>query len=175
MSNQIQTQASKVWQTVTSPETAAVYQNAGTLTWTILKETGYLLWLVICLVLVLGDWIWKTGYRTGYQFRGWINDLEKPRPDQIAESGTGFLSETSKNLLTASKTGLTKAIATAKDQLGIEDTDPPLEFSQPAVTPPAPPTPEPVKPATPPPAPSSAAATPASPSTTSTPPGTSEE
>lgn len=113
MSNQVQTQASKLWQTVAAPETAETYQKAATLTWSILKETGYLLWLVVCLVLVFGEWIWKVGYQTGYRFRGWINDFEKPTTDRL-------LSETGNKLLEAGKSSVAIALATAKDQLGIE-------------------------------------------------------
>lgn len=134
MSKQIQTQASKVWQTVTDPATGETYKKTIDLTWTIVRETGYLVWLVICLVLVLGDWIWKTGYRTGWATREWINNLEKPSADRL-------LSETGKNLLEVSKSGAALAISTAKEQLGIEDTDEPLPVSKPK--------PEPVKVAAP--------------------------
>jgi hypothetical protein len=138
MSNQIQTQASKVWQTVTDPSTAATYQQTLTVTWSILKETGYLLWLVVCLVLVFGEWIWKTGYRTGWNFRGWINSFEQPSADQV-------LSETGKSILEVGKTTAAAAIAAAKDQLGIEDKpEPPLVTSSPR-----PPKPDPVPQPTP--------------------------
>ena len=113
MSNQIQTQATKVWQSIAAPETAATYQKTGAVTWAILKETGYLLWLVICLVLVAGEWIWKTGYRSGYDFREWLNNFERPSPDRL-------LSATGQTLLGAGKTSLASVLSTAKDQLGIE-------------------------------------------------------
>jgi len=136
MSNQIQSQASKVWQTVSDPATAASYQQTLTLTWKILQETGYLLWLVVCLTVVLGDWIWKTGYRTGWATRNWINNFEKPSSDRL-------LSETGKTLLEVGKAGALKAISTAKGQLGIEETpEPPAPVK---VSPPVPPAP--VKPA----------------------------
>jgi len=122
MSNQIQSQASKVWQTVSDPATSASYQQTLTLTWTILKETGYLLWLVVCLVLVFGEWIWKTGYRTGWATRNWINNFEKPSSDR-------FLSEAGKSLLEVGKAGATMAISTAKGQLGIEEAPEPVKVS----------------------------------------------
>lgn len=128
MSKQIQTQASKLWQTITAPTTAETYQKTGTLTWTILKETGYLLWLVVCLVLVLGDWFWKFSYSAGFRFRNWINNLDQPR----SPSGDVW-GETGKNLLEVSKTGLAKAIATAREQLGMEA--PPASLEVPAAAP----------------------------------------
>ena len=113
MSNQIQTQAAKVWETIAAPETGATYQKTGVLTWTILKETGLLLWLIVCLVLVAGEWIWKTGYRTGYGFRDWLNNFERPSPDRL-------LSATGQSLLDVGKTGFSSVLVTAKNQLGIE-------------------------------------------------------
>lgn len=127
MSTQIQTQADKLWKTVTDPSTASTYQQTANVTWNILKETGYLLWLVVCLGLVFGEWVWKTGYRTGWQFRGWVNSLnaEKPSADQL-------LSETGKSLLEVGKSTAAAAILAAKDQLGIENKpEPPLVVSPP--------------------------------------------
>ena len=147
MSNQVTTQAGKVWKTITDPSTANTYQNTVKVTWNILKETGLLVWLVLCLGLVLGEWIWKTGYRTGWQVRGWINDLDKPSPDKL-------LNETSKSISELGKTVAASAIATAKDQLGIENKpEPPLVMSAPR--PEAPPEPAKVESAQPPVSPAS--------------------
>lgn len=119
MNNQIQSQAAKVWQLVKDPATGATYTKTVSTTWLILKETGYLLWLVVCLTLVFGDWIWRTGYRTGWSTREWINNFEKPSSDRVAQ-------DAGQGLLEASKSALTNAIATAKNQLGIEHTPEPL-------------------------------------------------
>jgi hypothetical protein len=140
MSKQIQAQAKKLWGLVSSPETAGTYQKTGALTWTILKETGYLLWLVICLVLVFGEWLWKTGYGAGYRFRSWINDLERPTLSAELPSSdvtAAQLSTTGKNLLNAGKTRLLKAVETAREELGIERVTSPLEVTPPPATPPA--------------------------------------
>lgn len=137
MSTQIQTQANKLWKTVTDESTAAAYQQTLGVTWAILKETGYLLWLVVCLVLVFGEWVWKTGYRTGWNFRGWVNSMntEKPSADQV-------LSETGKSILEVGKSTAAAALAAAKDQLGIENKpEPPLVMSSPPKAEPAKPTP----------------------------------
>jgi hypothetical protein len=129
MSNQVKTQADKLWKTITDPSTANTYQNTVKVTWNILKETGLLAWLVVCLGLVLGEWIWKTGYRTGWSVRGWVNNLDKPSPDKL-------LNETGKSLTELSKTVAASAIATAKNQLGIESNpEPPLVMSAPRSAP----------------------------------------
>ena len=158
MNNQIQSQADKVWKLVKDPGTGATYSKTVSTTWLILKETGYLLWLVICLTLVFGDWLWRTGYRTGWSTREWVNNFEKPSTDRVAQ-------DAGQGLLEASKSALSGAIATAKNQLGIEDrAEPLLVSSSPAATstptPPSKPTPTPtpaptpdppLKPSTPPP------------------------
>ena len=147
MNNQIQSQAAKVWGIVKDPATGATYtQTAGT-TWLILKETGYLLWLVVCLTLVFGDWLWRTGYRTGWSTREWINNFEKPDTDRVAQ-------DAGQGLLEASKAAFSNAIATAKSQLGIEDRAEPLFAGASAAststpTPPSTPTPTPAPTPTP--------------------------
>ena len=150
MSNQIQSQAAKVWSMIKDPATGATYTKTVSTTWMILKETGYLLWLVVCLTLVFGDWIWHTGYRTGWSTREWINNFEKPNTDRMAQ-------DAGQGLLETSKSAFANAIATAKNQLGIEDKPEPLLASgsppaTPAPTPAPTPVPEPpLKPSTPPP------------------------
>jgi hypothetical protein len=155
MTNPIQTQANKVWQTITAPDTAATYQKAGTRTWSILKETSYLLWLVLCLGLVGGEWIWKTGYKTGWDVREWVNNLDKPKEARFAVDATTDSTVSAGMSIGESLRGAVMgAIATAKNQLGIEQTTastPPAEpptstasvnsptstISTPAVTPPS--------------------------------------
>ena len=143
MNNQIQSQAAKVWQLVKDPATGATYTKTVSTTWLILKETGYLLWLVICLTLVFGDWIWRTGYRTGWSTREWINNFEKPNTDRVAQ-------DAGQGLLEASKSAVANAIATAKNQLGIEaKPEPVLASAPPAATPAPKPTPAPTPTPTP--------------------------
>ncbi|WP_181357678.1 hypothetical protein [Stenomitos frigidus] len=160
MNNQIQTQAAKVWQLVKDPDTGATYTKTVSTTWALLKETGYLLWLVVCLTLVFGDWIWRTGYRTGWSTREWINNFEKPNTDRVAQ-------DAGQGLLEASKSAVTSAIATAKNQLGIEAKPEPLLTSTPPATPApkATPAPTPTPTPTPTPAPPLKPSTPPSPNT----------
>ncbi len=168
----ITSQADKLRQTVFSPDTAATYTKAGTLTWMIIKETGYLLWLVVCVVLVLGEWIWKTAYTTGQTARTWVNNLESKESapsvgiDQV-------LSDTGKKILEAGKSSALKAISTAKDQLGVANEPAPTASvpTAPAPTAPAPKPPAPVAPPAP-----TVVSTPApTPSPISTPPAAPEE
>jgi hypothetical protein len=159
MSQKIKDQANKVKETVFSPATAETYSTAIALTWSILKETAQLLWLVICLGLVFGDWFWKKSYATGQNARTWVENLQQapatPDSTDLPEAGaeeassTSFLesltspefwSSTGKSLLDASKSATTAALNTAKDQLGLEVPPPaPAEAKPiaPVATPPA--------------------------------------
>jgi hypothetical protein len=130
----ITSQADKLRQTVFSPDTAATYTQAGSLTWMIVKETGYLLWLVVCVVLVLGEWIWKTAYTTGQTARTWVNNLES-KESAPSVGMDQVLSDTGKKIWEVSKSSALKALSTAKDQLGVANEP----VAPPAPKPPAPP------------------------------------
>lgn len=140
--DKIKAQADKLWQLISNPSTGAAYQQTLALTWTILKETGLLLWLIICLVLVLGDWFWQYSFTTGQNTRTWLNQLQTKSAIATANgegeaSGGNFWSETGKSLLTAGQSSVNAALSTAREQLGIAA--PPA----PAPTAPAPATPKP--------------------------------
>jgi hypothetical protein len=109
--NRIRVQAAKFWQLLTAPDTLESYKKVGLLTWDILKEAGLLVWLVVCLVLVAFEWLWRTAFGAGQNFRDWINQLE----------GTGdrAASEAGRALLSASVNSLSYTITQAKTQLGI--------------------------------------------------------
>lgn len=130
----ITSQADKLRQTVFSPDTAATYTQAGSLTWMIVKETGYLLWLVVCVVLVLGEWIWKTAYTTGQTARTWVNNLES-KESAPSVGMDQVLSDTGKKIWEVGKSSALKALSTAKDQLGVANEP----VAPPAPKPPAPP------------------------------------
>lgn len=163
----ITSQADKLRQTVFSPDTAATYTKAGNLTWMIVKETGYLLWLVVCVVLVLGEWIWKTAYTTGQTARTWVNNLES-KESAPSVGMDQVLSDTGKKLLEVGKSSALKAISTAKDQLGVAND--PVAPPAPKPPTPTPPAPAPVAPPVAPPAVSAPA-----PSPISTPSATAED
>ncbi|MGI0485107.1 hypothetical protein ACN4EK_06695 [Pantanalinema rosaneae CENA516] len=128
MSNRIQAQATKLWQTIAAPETATSYRNVLSVTWTIVQEAAYLFWLVLCLGLVFVDWFWRLGYRSGSDLRNWMSNLEEPDPNRM-------LSTTGESLATVGKTGMIKVLNTAKAQLGMEVTEPPPAPVRPASAP----------------------------------------
>jgi hypothetical protein len=114
MSTQISSQATKLWQIISAPKTLEAYQQAIAVTWQILKETALLVWLTICLVLVLFDWLGTTAVTTGHNVKNWFNSLKETSSDQIA-------SETGKAILTVGKTGIASTVALAREQLGLPE------------------------------------------------------
>ncbi len=140
----IQTQANKLWQIISSQSTVKAYQDTLALTWLILKETGQLLWLVLCLGLVAGDWFWKKSYQAGQDTRVWIDTLqtqvETPAGEAAEATSTAdFLGETSKSLLATGQATVTRLLNTAKEQLGMEVTSESPATPAPVAVPPAPP------------------------------------
>lgn len=114
MSQQISSQANKFWQLLTAPSTLDTYRQAINLTWSILKEAILLIWLVICLVLVLGDWFWEKSVGLGRQTRIWVNGLQTVNTDQMA-------SNAGKAIVSAGKNSLTYTLAQAREQLGLPE------------------------------------------------------
>ncbi len=125
--DKIKAQADKLWRLIANPATGETFQKTITLTWSLLKETGLLLWLVLCLGLVLGDWFWKYSYQAGQRARIWVNDLQTPKPSEAAvevpdasPNTSKMLSTTGKSLLAAGQASIKAVLNTAKGQLGIE-------------------------------------------------------
>lgn len=114
MSNQVSSQADKVWQMVSAPSTANTYKEALTLTWTILRETGILLWLVLCLGLVAFDWFWTNSIQTGRRARAWFDSIEEPSADRVA-------SEAGRAILAVSKSSLAFTLSQARESLGLPE------------------------------------------------------
>ncbi|BAS57454.1 hypothetical protein NIES2135_31810 [Leptolyngbya boryana NIES-2135] len=110
--DKIQAQFAKLWKLLTAPETFDTYKSAVVMTWTIIKETALLVWLVLCLVLVFADWFWKISVGAGRSTRAWFNGLEGSS-EQIA-------SETGRALLNAGKSSLDYTLNQARAQLGFE-------------------------------------------------------
>lgn len=163
--DRIKEQATKFWQTVSAPETLTVYQQAANVTWTILKELALLIWLVICLVLVAGDWFWTFSIQAGRSFRAWLNSFEEPSADRIA-------SQAGQAIVTASKGSLNFTLSKARTELGLPEPPPkpapaPKPTPAPKSAPPKPPVESvaPPAPSTPPVAPEAPTA-PAAPSPT---------
>ncbi|MBF2003871.1 MAG: hypothetical protein IGS38_24520 [Synechococcales cyanobacterium M58_A2018_015] len=112
MSNPISTQAHKLWQLLSAPSTASAYGQALSVTWTILKETALLLWLVLCLVLVAFDWFWHRSIAAGQRTRAWVDSLSAQDTNQMA-------SRMGQGILAASQTSLQRLVAQARTQLNL--------------------------------------------------------
>jgi len=149
----IKNQANKVSELVFSADTGATYKKTFTLTWDILRETGLLLWLVICLVFVGGEWFWKNSISLGRRARDWYNDFQAPSAEE-PKSATAM----GQSALTAISASTENLLYQAKKQLGIDA---------------APPAPKPTKPVSPPPGPTQTT-TPTQPETTSQSPASTE-
>ncbi|MBU6228851.1 MAG: hypothetical protein KGQ93_04065 [Cyanobacteria bacterium REEB459] len=73
--DKIKDQTHRVMQLIFSRDTADIYQKTLSRSWEILREAGLLIWLVICLVLVGGEWFYRNSIRLGSQTRSWYQNL----------------------------------------------------------------------------------------------------
>ncbi|MCG8366914.1 MAG: hypothetical protein MJA27_26725, partial [Pseudanabaenales cyanobacterium] len=112
--DRIQAQAAKLWRLFFSSDTAANYQKTLTLTWNILKESVVFVWLLLCLVFVLVDWIWKNSVQLGQNLRNWYDNFDEPSPNNL-------LRATGKAVLSAGEVSFSYMLSQAKQQLGIEE------------------------------------------------------
>ncbi|MBE7380416.1 MAG: hypothetical protein F6J95_003265 [Leptolyngbya sp. SIO1E4] len=117
--DKIKDQSSKVRKLIISGETGSIYKKALILTWNILRETGVLLWLVICLAFVLVEWFWKTSLALGLKARGWYEEVKTPSNEEPKSA-----SEMGQSVLTALNSSTENLLYQAKQQLGI-DAEPP--------------------------------------------------
>ncbi len=149
--DKIKQQANTVSQLVFSAETGETYKKTLVLTWAILRETGVLIWLVICLAFVGGEWFYRSSVKLGRDARAWYNNLGEKVEGSEAENAAS----TGEALLTSVKSGTTYLLSRARRQLGIPDPEPVSEAPalQPQAKPAAP------EPAATEPAPAAAAAT----------------
>lgn len=111
MSNQVSLQANQLWRLLSAPTTAEIYKQAISLTWTILKETGKLLWLVFCMALVGFDWFWNNSIRLGRQARAWF--IRFDRPNDIASE------EMWQEIVSATQSSFGSLVTKARKQLGL--------------------------------------------------------
>ncbi len=142
--DKIKGQAAKVGELVFASETASAYQKTLSLTWQILRETAILLWLMVCLLFVGGEWLWKTATHLGQQTRTWYEGLSQSTPGE--EKSLGKMGQSLWQTLQGSGAQL---LYTAKTQLGMEAEPPaPPPAPSPVTPPPAPVAPPPVPAAT---------------------------
>jgi hypothetical protein len=139
--DKIKEQANKVSQLVFASETGAAYQKTLALTWAILRETGVLLWLVVCLVFVGSDWFWHNSIRLGRSARSWYTSFsQEPQSSEQSFTATG------QSLVEVGKSGAAYLLTQARQQLGLSE-QPAASVPPAAAVPPA--TPVPTPPVTP--------------------------
>jgi len=120
--DQIQLQASKLWDLLFSDETSETYQSALNLTGNILKEAAQLIWLIICSVFVFGAWFGDASMKTGNGLRSWIEQQQNPSLAPAEDKVP--LTETGKNILASGRSGLDNFLNTAREQLGLDPVEP---------------------------------------------------
>lgn len=121
--DRIQTQASKLWDTLFDDETAKTYQEALNLTGNILKESAQLIWLVVCSFFVFGAWFSDASMKTGRSVRDWVDNKDaaiapSPETAKIAAKQKG------KSLLETSRESATALLAKAREELGLDPNAP---------------------------------------------------
>lgn len=167
--DKIKEQANAVGQLVFSSETGDLYKRTLTRTWDIIRETALLLWLVVCLTVVGGEWFYRTSVGLGRSARDWYTTFSEK---STATTEAQPLGSTGEALLGMVKSSTSNLISQARKQIGLpapEPTAPAAATPKPAAPPAAPPAAAPpaAAPSTPPASFSSGfgASTPASPST----------
>jgi hypothetical protein len=135
--DKIKQQANTVSQLVFSADTRDTYQKTLGLTWDILRETGILIWLVICLAFVGGEWFYRNSVRLGRNTRLWYNTLGEKADGSEAQSAAS----TGEALLGSVKSGSAYLLSRAREQLGLPEPEPMPEAEVPQPKPAAEPTP----------------------------------
>jgi hypothetical protein len=130
--DKIKQQANIVRQLLFAGDTAQIYQQTVTRTWDILRETSQLIWLVICLTFVGGEWFYRRSVGLDRDARTWYNGLTTqatiPGESQSMET-------TGQALLDTVQSGAHYLLSQARKQLGLQE--PPAPPASPAA-PPAP-------------------------------------
>jgi hypothetical protein len=121
------------FKTVFSQETATTYNKTFQVTVSILKETGKLLWLVLCFGLVLFQWVVDSSQQLWQESKTWYGSIEEPKGEHLWEALSKVVSETSRSSVAV-------ALGQAREQLGL-----PIAAETKAV--PTPPAPKPQPPA----------------------------
>ena len=142
--DKIKEQANVVSQLLFSAETSEIYKKTLSRTWAILREVGLLLWLVICLTFVGGEWFYRTAVGLGRSTRAWYTSLSEKDPAADAQP----ITSTGQALLDTVQSGTSYLLTQARQQLGIPAPEPLVPAAPPAPSV-APPAPSPVEPPTP--------------------------
>lgn len=140
----IKEQANVVGQLLFSTDTGEIYKKTLTRTWDIIREVGVLLWLVICLTFVGGEWFYRTAVGLGRSTRAWYAGLSEQSPSTDAKP----VAATGQVLLDTVQSGTSYLLAQARQQLGIPEPEPQQPIAPPVPSPTVPPL-SPVEPSTP--------------------------
>ncbi len=127
--DRIKQQSSRVGELITSADTRATYAKTLTLTWDILRETGILLWLVVCLIFVGTDLFWKVSVGLGFKARTWYENTKGSSNEEPKSFG-----EISKSVAASLGSGTETLLHQARQQLGMEPTAPILKPADPSAT-----------------------------------------
>jgi hypothetical protein len=100
------------FKTVFSQETATTYNKTFQVTVSILKETGKLLWLVLCFGLVLFQWVVDSSQQLWQESKTWYGSIEEPKGEHLWEALSKVVSETSRSSVAV-------ALGQAREQLGL--------------------------------------------------------
>lgn len=144
--DKIKEQANIVSQLLFSAETGDIYKKTLTRTWEILRELGLLLWLIVCLTFVGGEWFYRTAVGLGRSTRAWYISLSEKDPSTEPQS----ITSTGQALLDTVQSSTSYLLAQARQQLGIPEPEPQPPVPAPPVTPPFPTPVEPPAPSGPP-------------------------
>ncbi|MEL6383431.1 MAG: hypothetical protein AAFQ89_13450 [Cyanobacteria bacterium J06626_18] len=132
--DRITQQFGRVSELITSADTRATYAKTLTLTWGILRETGILLWLVLCLLFVGADLFWKISVGLGLRTRAWYEDTTKGSKNNEPKS----FGEIGKSVASSLGSGAETLLYQAKQQLGMDPSAPALKPASPSTTTPPP-------------------------------------
>lgn len=122
--NKIKGQADKVSELLFSADTGAAYKKTAILTWEILRETGVLLWLIVCFVFIGGEWFWKNSISLGRQARDRYNTFQQPSSEEPRS-----MSDIGQSAASAITSSFETLLYQAKQQLDIEAEPPAPKLS----------------------------------------------
>ncbi|MFZ4675198.1 MAG: hypothetical protein ACOYM4_05785 [Nodosilinea sp.] len=137
--DKIKDQANIVSQLLFANDTGDIYKKTLTRTWDILREVGILLWLVLCLTFVGGEWFYRTSVGLGRSTRAWYTELSQKDSSVEAQP----ITSTGQALFDTVKSKTSYLLAQARQQLGLPEPPPPDPVA-------ATPAPKPVAPVAPP-------------------------
>jgi hypothetical protein len=112
MSSQLIDQVNVWWKTISDKDSLGTFQKTILFIWNILRETGRLLWLVLCLGLVLITWIWTSSKTSSQKLQAWYESIPEPKSEHV-------WAEVSQFLVSTSRTTATNIMSQAREQLGL--------------------------------------------------------